>query len=57
MSPWAIDNTRLGPRIATIGRVKKKYTRDSALWLKYVDPEEGEGERFKRYDECLRLAS
>ena len=31
--------------------------RDSALWLKYVDPEEEERERFERYSECLRLAS
>lgn len=26
---------------------------NSALWLKYVDPEEREGEYFERYQECL----
>ena len=31
--------------------------KDSALWLKYVDPDENEGERFERYAECLQLAS
>ena len=30
--------------------------KDSAMWLKFVDPEEREGERFERYEECLRLA-
>jgi uncharacterized protein (DUF362 family) len=30
---------------------------DRALWLKWVDPEEREGERFQVYEECLRLAS
>ena len=27
--------------------------KDSALWLKYVDPEERERERFGAYEECL----
>ena len=31
--------------------------KDSALWLKLVDPEEREGERFEVYEECMRLAS
>ena len=31
--------------------------KDSALWLKYVDLDENEGERFERYAECLQLAS
>ena len=30
--------------------------KDSAMWLKYVDPGEREGERFERYEECLSLA-
>ncbi|MBM3265654.1 MAG: DUF362 domain-containing protein [candidate division Zixibacteria bacterium] len=29
----------------------------SALWLKLVDPEEQEGERFEVYDRCLKLMS
>ena len=47
-----VDPSNLGSRRKLSGDRK-----DSALWLKYVDPEEGEGERFERYDECLRLAS
>ena len=46
------DPSNLGSRRKLSGDKK-----DSALWLKYVDPEEGEGERFERYNECLRLAS
>ena len=46
------DPSNLGSRRKLSGDRK-----DSALWLKYVDPEEGEGERFERYSECLRLAS
>ena len=50
---WNGDNpSNLGSRRKLSGDKK-----DSALWLKYVDPEEGEGERFERYSECLRLAS
>ena len=47
-----VDPSNLGSRRKLSGDKK-----DSALWLKYVDPEEGEGERFERYNECLRLAS
>ncbi len=47
-----IDPSNLGSRRKLSGDKK-----DSALWLKYVDPAEGEGERFERYNECLRLAS
>ena len=47
-----VDPSNLGSRRKLSGDRK-----DSALWLKYVDPEEGEGERFERYNECLRLAS
>ncbi|MXW79121.1 MAG: DUF362 domain-containing protein [Gemmatimonadetes bacterium] len=47
-----IDPSNLGSRRKLSGDKK-----DSALWLKYVDPAEGEGERFERYSECLRLAS
>ena len=46
------DPSNLGSRRKLSGDKK-----DSALWLKYVDPAEGEGEHFERYDECLRLAS
>ena len=46
------DPSNLGSRRKLSGNKK-----DSALWLKYVDPAEGEGERFERYGECLRLAS
>jgi hypothetical protein len=46
------DPSNLGSRRKLSGDKKA-----SALWLKYVDPEEGEGERFERYDECLQLAS
>ena len=47
-----VDPSNLGSRRKLSGDRK-----DSTLWLKYVDPEEGEGERFERYNECLRLAS
>ena len=47
-----VDPSNLGSRRDLSGDKK-----DSALWLKYVDPEEEEGERFERYSECLRLAS
>lgn len=47
-----IDPSNLGSRRKLSGDKK-----DSALWLKYVDPAEGEGERFERYNECLRQAS
>ncbi len=47
-----VDPSNLGSRRKLSGDRK-----DSALWLKYVDPAEGEGERFERYNECLRLAS
>ncbi|MFH1568040.1 MAG: DUF362 domain-containing protein [Gemmatimonadota bacterium] len=46
------DPTNLGSRRQLSGDRKA-----SALWLKYVDPEEREGERFEPYEECLRLAS
>ncbi len=46
------DPTHLGSRRQLSGKRK-----DSALWLKYVDPDEGEGEHFERYEECLQLAS
>ena len=42
------DPSRLGSRRALSGEKK-----DSALWLKWVDPEEKEGERFEVYEECL----
>lgn len=29
---------------------------DRALWLKWVDPEEQEGEHYERYEDCLRQA-
>lgn len=47
-----VDPSHLGSRRKLSGDKK-----DSALWLKYVDPAEGEGECFERYGECLRLAS
>ena len=46
------DPSNLGSRRDLSGDEK-----GSALWLKYVDSEEEEGERFERYSECLRLAS
>jgi uncharacterized protein (DUF362 family) len=46
------DPTNLGSR-----RVLSGEKKDRALWLKFVDPEEREGERFEAYEECLRLAS
>ena len=46
------DPDKLGSRRDLSGDKK-----DSALWLKYVDPDEVEGERFERYGECLKLAS
>ena len=46
------DPDKLGSRRDLSGDKK-----DSALWLKYVDPDEVEGERFERYSECLQLAS
>ena len=36
-------------------RVLSGERKDSALWLKLVDPEEKEGECFAAYAECLRL--
>ena len=45
------DPRNLGSRRQLSGKRK-----DSALWLKYVDPEEREGERFEVYEECLSLA-
>jgi hypothetical protein len=50
---WNGENpSNLGSRRELSGEKK-----NSALWLKYVDPDEGEGEHFERYDECLQLAS
>ncbi len=50
---WSgMDPSNLGSRRKLSGDKK-----DSALWLKYVDPAEEESERFERYSECLRLAS
>ena len=46
------DPSNLGSRRQLSGEHK-----DSALWLKYVDPEEWEGERYEVYEECLRQAS
>ena len=46
------DPTNLGSRRELSGEKK-----DSALWLKRVDPEEREGEHFEVYEDCLRLAS
>ncbi|HEV2126470.1 MAG TPA: DUF362 domain-containing protein, partial [Chloroflexota bacterium] len=44
------DPANLGSRRQLSGDKK-----DRALWLKLVDPEEVEGERFSVYDECLSL--
>ena len=46
------DPNKLGSRRQLSGDRK-----DRALWLKLVDPEEKEGERYEVYEECLRLAS
>lgn len=46
------DPTQLGSR-----RVLSGEKKDRALWLKWVDPKEEEGERFERYEECLALAA
>ena len=43
------DPSNLGSRRQLSGKKK-----DSALWLKLVDAEEHEGERFKVYEECLK---
>ena len=43
------DPSNLGSRRQLSGEKK-----DSALWLKLVDAEEHEGERFNVYDECLK---
>ena len=45
------DPTNLGSRRRLSGEKKNR-----ALWLKLVDPEESEGERFEAYDECLSLS-
>ena len=41
--------SNLGSRRQLSGEKK-----DSALWLKLVDAEEHEGERFNVYEECLK---
>lgn len=46
------DPTHLGSRRELSGDKK-----DSALWLKLVDPDEREGERYAAYEECLKQAS
>ena len=43
------DPSNLGSRRQLSGEKK-----DSALWLKLVDAEEHEGERFNVYEECLK---
>ena len=49
---WSgVDSSDLGSRRLLSGECK-----DSALWLKLVDPEETEGERFEVYEECLQAA-
>lgn len=45
------DPSRLDSR-----RVLSGDKKDRALWLKLVDPDEREGERFEVYEECMRLA-
>jgi len=46
---WHGDNpANLGSRRELSGKKK-----DQGMWLKLVDPEEVEGERFEAYDECL----
>jgi len=45
------DPNNLGSRRQLSGE-----KRDRALWLKRVDPEESEGERFAAYEECLDLS-
>jgi hypothetical protein len=45
----ARDPSNLGSRRQLSGEQK-----DSALWLKLVDAEEHEGERFNVYEECLK---
>ena len=42
------DPSNLGSRRQLSGNKK-----DSALWLKLVDPEEHEGEQFQVYQQCL----
>ncbi|MCZ6676278.1 MAG: hypothetical protein O7E52_03405 [Candidatus Poribacteria bacterium] len=45
-----------GPDPSTLGsrRQLSGQQKDSALWLKLVDPEEHKGEQFGVYDECLQ---
>ena len=46
---WSGDDpTNLGSRRQLSGDRK-----DSALWLKLVDPDEAEGERYESYEEAL----
>jgi hypothetical protein len=44
-----------GPDPANLGsrRILSGARKDQAMWLKLVDPEEREGERFNVYEECL----
>ena len=46
------DPANLGSRRELSGKKK-----DQGMWLKLVDPEETEGERFAAYDECLAALS
>ncbi|MFH1567041.1 MAG: hypothetical protein ABIL09_03510, partial [Gemmatimonadota bacterium] len=46
------DPSRLESR-----RILSGDKKDSALWLKLVDPEEKEGERFEAYEECMAIGA
>jgi len=47
-----VDMSNLGSRRQLSGEKK-----DSALWLKWVDPEEAEGEHFEIYEPILERLS
>ena len=47
------SGTVLIPPIWAAGRKLSGKKKDQGMWLKLVDPEEIEGERFETYEACL----
>ena len=47
----------LNPSVIASHRSLNSTKPGAALWLKFVDPEEIEGERFEVYDQCLSALS
>jgi hypothetical protein len=51
---WLVNKGEMYEQLVARPKVMPYFEHLSALWLKLVDAEEHEGERFNVYEECLK---